>query len=198
MMEEKTLLEARFIPKLGLYWLTSGAVILGVTVVGIPLLLLWFPLGLLATNRYIANMSTELTTKKLIVRKGILTRTENTVPLDKITDMAMIQGPLMRLFGIHKLTIETAGQSGTGALISLTGVEEVAEFRAAVMAQKSALSESQLRPETKADLATQTLACLQRISETLVRIEAKLTPLSVADDARQSSQSSQSSQSKGE
>ncbi len=187
MMEENTLLEARFSPKLGLYWLTSGAVLLGVTVVGIPLLLLWFPLGLLVTNRYIANMSAELTTKKLIVRKGILTRTENTVPLDKITDMAMIQGPLMRLFGIHKLTIETAGQSGTGALISLTGVEEVAEFRAAVMAQKSALSESQIRPEAKADLATQTLACLQSISETLVRIEARLTPPSEADKAQQSS-----------
>ncbi|MFV7785009.1 PH domain-containing protein [Shewanella marisflavi] len=186
-MEENTLLEARFSPKLGLYWLTSGAVLLGVTVVGIPLLLLWFPLGLLVTNRYIANMSAELTTKKLIVRKGILTRTENTVPLDKITDMAMIQGPLMRLFGIHKLTIETAGQSGAGALISLTGVEEVAEFRAAVMAQKSALSESQIRPEAKADLATQTLACLQSISETLVRIEARLTPPSEADKAQQSS-----------
>lgn len=187
MMEENTLLEARFSPKLGLYWLTSGAVLLGVTVVGIPLLLLWFPLGLLVTNRYIANMSAELTTKKLIVRKGILTRTENTVPLDKITDMAMIQGPLMRLFGIHKLTIETAGQSGAGALISLTGVEEVAEFRAAVMAQKSALSESQIRPEAKADLATQTLACLQSISETLVRIEARLIPTSEADKAQQSS-----------
>ncbi len=187
MMEENTLLEARFSPKLGLYWLTSGAVLLGVTVVGIPLLMLWFPLGLLVTNRYIANMSAELTTKKLIVRKGILTRTENTVPLDKITDMAMIQGPLMRLFGIHKLTIETAGQSGAGALISLTGVEEVAEFRAAVMAQKSALSESQIRPEAKADLATQTLACLQSISETLVRIEARLTPPSEADKAQQSS-----------
>ncbi|ASJ95899.1 PH domain-containing protein [Shewanella marisflavi] len=186
-MEENTLLEARFSPKLGLYWLTSGAVLLGVTVVGIPLLLLWFPLGLLVTNRYIANMSAELTTKKLIVRKGILTRTENTVPLDKITDMAMIQGPLMRLFGIHKLTIETAGQSGAGALISLTGVEEVAEFRAAVMAQKSALSESQIRPEAKADLATQTLACLQSISETLVRIETRLTPPSEADKAQQSS-----------
>ncbi|QDF77167.1 MULTISPECIES: PH domain-containing protein [Shewanella] len=186
-MEENTLLEARFSPKLGLYWLNSGAVLLGVTVVGIPLLLLWFPLGLLVTNRYIANMSAELTTKKLIVRKGILTRTENTVPLDKITDMAMIQGPLMRLFGIHKLTIETAGQSGAGALISLTGVEEVAEFRAAVMAQKSALSESQIRPEAKADLATQTLACLQSISETLVRIEARLTPPSEADKAQQSS-----------
>ncbi len=187
MMEENTLLEARFSPKLGLYWLTSGAVLLGVTVVGIPLLLLWFPLGLLVTNRYIANMSAELTTKKLIVRKGILTRTENTVPLDKITDMAMIQGPLMRLFGIHKLTIETAGQSGAGALISLTGVEEVAEFRAAVMAQKSALAEQSQPSEAKVDVAAQTLACLQSIDQTLRRIEARLTPPSEADKAQQSS-----------
>ncbi|QYJ96863.1 PH domain-containing protein [Shewanella alkalitolerans] len=173
-MEEKTLLEARFHHKLGHYWLTSGAVVLAVSVVGIPLLLLWYPIGLWATHRYIANMSAELTTKKLIVRKGILTRTENTVPLDKITDMAMIQGPLMRLFGIHKLTIETAGQSGNGALISLTGVEAVAEFRAAVMAQKSALAEQSQPSEAKVDVAAQTLACLQSIDQTLRRIEAKL------------------------
>lgn len=174
-MEEKTLLEARFHGKLGLYWLTTGAAVLGISLVGIPLLLLWYPIGLWATSRYIANMSAELTTKKLIVRKGILTRTENTVPLDKITDMAMIQGPLMRMFGIHKLTIETAGQSGTGALISLTGIEEAAEFRAAVMAQKSALAEQSQPVEAKVDVAAQTLTCLQNIEETLRRIEAKLS-----------------------
>lgn len=171
-MEDKQLLQAEFKTNLGLYWLVSGAILLCITIVGIPLLLVWFPVGLWATKRYIDNMSAELTTKKLIVRKGIFTRTENTVPLDKITDMALIQGPLMRFFNIHKLTIETAGQSGAGALINLQGVEDVEQFRAQVLAQKSALTEQVVQESMP--MPDETLTCLKEISETLKRIENRL------------------------
>ncbi|GIU18469.1 membrane protein [Shewanella colwelliana] len=171
-MEDKQLLQAEFKTNLGLYWLVSGAILLCITIVGIPLLLIWFPVGLWATKRYIDNMSAELTTKKLIVRKGIFTRTENTVPLDKITDMALIQGPLMRFFNIHKLTIETAGQSGAGALINLQGVEDVEQFRAQVLAQKSALTEQVVQESMP--MPDETLMCLKEISETLKRIENRL------------------------
>lgn len=171
-MEDKQLLQAEFKTNLGLYWLVSGAILLCITIVGIPLLLVWFPVGLWATKRYIDNMSAELTSKKLIVRKGIFTRTENTVPLDKITDMALIQGPLMRFFNIHKLTIETAGQSGAGALINLQGVEDVEQFRAQVLAQKSALTEQTVQESMP--MPDETLMCLKEISETLKRIENRL------------------------
>lgn len=171
-MEDKQLLQAEFKTNLGLYWLVSGAILLCITIVGIPLLLIWFPVGLWATKRYIDNMSAELTSKKLIVRKGIFTRTENTVPLDKITDMALIQGPLMRFFNIHKLTIETAGQSGAGALINLQGVEDVEQFRAQVLAQKSALTEQVVQESMP--MPDETLMCLKEISETLKRIENRL------------------------
>lgn len=170
-MEDKQLLQAEFKTNLGLYWLVSGAILLCITIVGIPLLLIWFPVGLWATKRYIDNMSAELTSKKLIVRKGIFTRTENTVPLDKITDMALIQGPLMRFFNIHKLTIETAGQSGAGALINLQGVEDVEQFRAGVGA-KSALTEQVVQESMP--MPDETLTCLKEISETLKRIENRL------------------------
>jgi len=136
-MQEQTIHEAEFEANLGMYWLLAGAAYLAayftLSIVGIPLLLLWFPLGLWGTRRYINNMSARLTSKKLIVRRGILTRTENTVPLDKITDIALIQGPIMRLMGLHKLTVETAGQSGTGALISLVGIVDAPSFRAQIL-----------------------------------------------------------------
>jgi len=82
----------------------------------------------------LANISAELTERKLVVCRGLLTRTENTVPLDKITDMALIQRPLMRLFGLKKLKQETAGQSGNNALISLVGIVDADGFRAALLA----------------------------------------------------------------
>lgn len=175
-MSEQKRVSAHFHANLGLYWLVSGALLISVSIVGIPLLLLWFPLGLLATKRYIANMSAELTEKRLIVRKGLLTRTENTVPLDKITDMALIQGPLMRLFGIHKLTVETAGQSGTGSLINLVGVVDVQAFREKVLLQKSLLTERQSTVVDNVDIDQLLLENVQQMNATLLRIEQALAP----------------------
>ncbi|GGB54781.1 PH domain-containing protein [Shewanella inventionis] len=175
-MADEQQVSAHFHANLGLYWLVSGAVFFTVSIVGIPLLLLWFPLGLWAVRRYIANMSAELTEQKLIVRKGLLTRTENTIPLDKITDMALIQGPLMRLFGIHKLTVETAGQSGHGALINLVGVVDVQAFRERVLYQKSLLNQRKENVSQPPALDALLVENLQQINATLLRIEQALTP----------------------
>ena len=43
----------------------------------------------------------------------------------------------MRAFGLEQLTVETAGQSGAGALVSLTGVVDARAFREAVLAARS-------------------------------------------------------------
>jgi len=174
-MEDKIIHQTGFESNLGLYWLLSGAVYFSLSIVGIPLLLLWFPIGLWGTRRYIRNMSAELTSNKLIVRRGILTRTENTVPLDKITDMALIQGPIMRLFGLHKLTVETAGQSGAGALISLVGIVDAPQFRTRVLEQKERLTQ---RPHPASPSVQPDDALLQNVVEmvaSLKRIEALLS-----------------------
>ncbi|HCE50260.1 MAG TPA: hypothetical protein DER18_02280 [Shewanella baltica] len=174
-MEDKIIHQADFESNLGLYWLLSGAAYFSLSIVGIPLLLLWFPIGLWGTRRYIRNMSAELTSNKLIVRRGILTRTENSVPLDKITDMALIQGPIMRLFGLHKLTVETAGQSGAGALISLVGIVDAPQFRTRVLEQKERLTQ---RPHPASPSVQPDDALLQNVVEmvaSLKRIEALLS-----------------------
>ncbi|AVT48355.1 PH domain-containing protein [Shewanella baltica] len=174
-MEDKIIYQAEFAANLGLYWLLLGAAYFSLSIVGIPLLLLWFPIGLWGTRRYIRNMSAELTSNKLIVRRGILTRTENSVPLDKITDMALIQGPIMRLFGLHKLTVETAGQSGAGALISLVGIVDAPQFRTRVLEQKERLTQ---RPHPASPSVQPDDALLQNVVEmvaSLKRIEALLS-----------------------
>ncbi|SUI81649.1 PH domain-containing protein [Shewanella morhuae] len=174
-MQESIIYRAEFEANLGWYWLLSGAAYFTLSIVGIPLLLLWFPIGLWGTRRYIGNMSAQLTSNKLIVRRGILTRTENTVPLDKITDMALIQDPIMRLFGLHKLTVETAGQSGTGALISLVGIVDAPQFRTRVLEQKERLAQ---RPQAASPSVQPDDALLQNVVEmaaSLKRIEALLS-----------------------
>lgn len=174
-MEDNIIYQAEFAANLGLYWLLLGAAYFSLSIVGIPLLLLWFPIGLWGTRRYIRNMSAELTSNKLIVRRGIITRTENSVPLDKITDMALIQGPIMRLFGLHKLTVETAGQSGAGALISLVGIVDAPQFRTSVLEQKERLTQ---RPHSASPSVQPDDALLQNVVEmaaSLKRIEALLS-----------------------
>lgn len=135
------LLSASFNPRVRSYWLMSGTFTLLISVIGIPLLLPWWILGMWITQRYLDRMECTLTKRSLIVRKGIMVRVEKTIPLDKITDLGMIQGPLMRVFGVHALSIETAGSTSQGALVKLHGIENVESFRDRVLSQRDQLLE---------------------------------------------------------
>ena len=178
MSSENPILKADFNPKVCFYWLLSGAMVLTATIVGIPLLLLWFPIGLICTKRYLDGMECVLTDKALKVRKGIFVRVEKTIPLEKITDMGMVQGPIMRSFNLHTLTVETAGQSGVGSLVSLTGITRAPEFREAVLNQREVQaghkpSGSQPMPPHENELVTGN-TLLREIRDSLIRIESIL------------------------
>jgi putative membrane protein len=139
--EIKIVKKASFNPDVRKYWLLNGIVICTVTLVGIPFIPIWYVIGLWITGRYLARLECILTEKTLIVRKGIWVRTEKTVPLDKITDLGMIQGPIMRVWNIQAVSVETAGQSGQGALIRLYGIENAEDFRDTVLAQRDVMME---------------------------------------------------------
>ncbi len=176
MSEETHIRKAEFNSKVCTYWLLSGALVLTLTVFGIPLLLLWFPIGLAFTKRYLARMDCLLTDKALKVSKGIFFRVEKTIPLEKITDMGMTQGPVMRHFDIFKLTVETAGQSSQGALVSLTGIKDVKAFREAVLNQRDVVSaaSSPSAPAAARQEPSDTSALLSEIRDSLLRIETTL------------------------
>lgn len=134
---DKTVLwEAEFNPKVRTYWLLSGALILLATLVGIPLLPFWFLFGYALTDRYLRHMRCVLTTSMLEVSKGMFVRVEKTVPLDKITDIGVVHGPIMRHYDLRALSVETAGQSSAGALIKLIGIVDTEAFRQAVLDQR--------------------------------------------------------------
>ena len=172
--DQEVLLEARFNPKVRTYWLLSGALILTVTLVGIPLLPIWFLAGNYLTGRYLSHMRCTLTPKTLEVAKGMFVRVEKTVPLDKITDLSVVHGPVMRHYGLQTISVETAGQSSQGALVKLTGIEDTEEFRAAVLAQRDRVVESQSGADTGRTLPASTTShhLLTEIRDVLQRIEA--------------------------
>ncbi len=171
--------EAEFDPKVCTYWLLSGAGALLASVIGIVLIPIWFLIGIPITRTYLDRMSCTLTDKSLVVRKGLLNRIEKTVPLEKITDLALKQGPIMRAMGLHTLTIETAGGSGGtagGALVGLTGIVDCIEFRNEVLGQRDRLEDRKSggHASTHAATAGSDTGVLEEIRDTLQRIERHL------------------------
>ena len=181
MDEPDVIQKAEFNSKVCGYWLISGMIVCVVTIIGIPFVIPWMLVGMIFTKRYLDRMECVLTTKTLEVKKGILVRVEKTVPLEKITDMGMVQGPIMRSMNLHKLTVETAGQSGPGSLLAITGIVGAKEFREKVLKQRDVLAasaSSSAAPSAAAGgdgLADPRAAqMLADIRETLLRIEGHL------------------------
>jgi putative membrane protein len=172
---DRVLWRAEFNPKVKTYWLLSGALVMLVTVVGIPLLPIWFIVGNALTGRYLSHMRCVLTERSLQFSKGMFVRTEKTVPLDKITDVGLVHGPIMRHFDLYALSVETAGQSSQGALVKLIGVVDTKGFREAVLAQRdkvvASLSAAERPPEMAPMPAPVSETLLTEIRDTLRRIE---------------------------
>ncbi|MFT5138440.1 MAG: putative membrane protein [Lysobacterales bacterium] len=177
MNDETIIRQAEFDPKVRTYWLLSGALLCVVTLVGIPLLLIWIPIGRMLTGHYLERMDCVLTEKALKVKKGIMVRVEKTIPLDKITDMAVVQGPIMRHFDICKLTVETAGQSGPGALVALIGIVDAKSFREDVLAQRDIVSNQSKLPTVNIEQSSAAPVgdTLEEVRDSLLRIEKLLS-----------------------
>lgn len=178
MKDEQVIWDAEFNPSVKSYWLLTGCFVLLVTVFGVVLIPFWLLLGPIFASKYLKSHRCTLTDRSLKVSKGVLTRIEKTVPLDRITDVGLIQGPLMRAMGIEFLKVETAGQSSAGALVGLAGIKEGRAFRDAVLKQRERLSVATAEAAVDEDTAPQTksrqIALLEEMSGALLRIEALL------------------------
>ncbi len=142
-MSEKILREASFNPKVKTYFLINALFITTVIVFTIPLLPIVAIAVWLIADRQLKAMSAKLLERKLVVKRGIWFVVEKSIPLEKITDVAMTQGPLMRMFNLYELSFETAGTAAPGALVKLVGINDAADFREAILAQKDNLISSQ-------------------------------------------------------
>lgn len=177
-MTNSTILEeATFNPRVRTYWLLSGALVMTLIIVTIPLIPFWFIFGRMITGKYLERLGCTLTERTLIVRKGMFNRIEKTIPLEKITDLALKQGPIMRKMELHALSIETAGSSGAGAggaLVSLLGIDDTIGFRDRVLAQRDRLAGAvTLTPSAEA-ANTADANIMSDIRDTLHRIESSL------------------------
>jgi len=67
----------------------------------------------------------ELTTKRLRLRTGVISRDGRDIPLSRITDVSFRKGILDRLLGCGTLVVESAGEHGEITLTEIPQVERV-------------------------------------------------------------------------
>ena len=184
-MEERavtgqTLVQAEFDDRYVSYgrWLVT--LYLCITVVGIPLIPFWLIVSVWYGREFMARISARLTTNALEIRKGVFNRAEATIPLNRITDVRLHDGPLMRRYNLRGLRVETAGQGGgpnAGSESNLIGVIDAVAFRDAILRQRQQVlePEGQARPATPqaATGGSEVTELLREIRDILGRMEGR-------------------------
>jgi putative membrane protein len=181
MSEPAILWDAEFNPKVKAYYLWSTTIILCVTIIGIPFAIVYLIVGNWLIGLYLENLGCTLSERTLDIKKGILNKTESTIPLEKITDLQMFQGPIMRHFGLRGFKVETAGQSSGpgGSLVNIIGIVDAVEFRKSVLDQRDRLASggqatSAAAPPPTPATGDDSAKILGEIRDVLVRIESKM------------------------
>jgi len=149
-LEIRLVEQAEFNPRIKTYLLWVIALFIFITVIGIPLLILWFlGLGQYISKRYYSNLTCRLTERHLEFKKGVLFKVEKTIPLENIQDLTFIQNPLLNLFDLRILKIETAGNSNPrGSDMKLIGILNTSDFKKKVLEQRELLKKRE-QPNSK-------------------------------------------------
>jgi membrane protein YdbS with pleckstrin-like domain len=81
-------------------------------------------------GQYYKSMAYELREDEISWKRGVWFQTTGVVPYNRITNLDVKQGPVMRVLGIFTLAIQTAGYSGQAAPeIRIEGMEHADELR---------------------------------------------------------------------
>lgn len=100
-------------------------------------LMLWIgPNMLYETLRY-ATMRYRVAGGELVLRQGLLERSERHIPFDRIQNIDLVQGPLQRLLGVAEVRVETASGSEAEGVLRYLALEDVEALRARVFAGRA-------------------------------------------------------------
>jgi len=160
--------KAEFNIALKIYILFYVAFFMIISIVGIPLAIIWFcGLGQWYSRHYFDKLECVLTDKNLRFKKGIIVQFEKTIPLENIQDISFIEGQLLRSFNLAVLRVETAGGSAHQMnQMSLVGVIGAQDFRLKVMEQRNLLKQKQ-SGQNDANVFIEIKESLLRIEELL-------------------------------
>lgn len=184
MRTDKILAAAEFDERLPKYFLLVSTLTMIGSFIGIPLVPFWVLwIGPKIHRKQYEALSAILTDRSLNISKGFLFKTQKNIPLDKITDLAVNEGPVLRYLGLCSLQIETAG-GGQGTQMghaSLPGVVDALKFRDAVLEQRDLVSGTAVVPSAAPAAATTVDDGVETSRDLLVEIRDILSRLEKRD-----------------
>lgn len=169
---------AKFNPLIRPYLVLQIGFVMAVTVIGIPLAVIWFlgP-GQWWAKHYFDKLHCEISDIEIRFRKGILFQIEKTIPLENIQDVTFIEGPLLKYFHLSILKFETAGQSAHQANdMQFVGIMDAHDFRQLILQRRQAVR-NRMQPQKALESNTgdgEQLAALRGIQAQLEEITALL------------------------
>ena len=128
--------------------------------------LYWIP-------KFYSSITYVLEDDKIAVMKGVWWKTKSFVSYNRITNISIYQGPISRYFGLGKLSIQTAGFSGTSssgskvAEAEIFGIKDFEEIKDIIinfvrgMKPEAVEAEAEVKPSR--DVNQQILAELRKI-----------------------------------
>ena len=161
------MMAVEFDRKIIIYWWMSANLGLLFSVVGIILMPIWIPFGWLVHQKQYEHMSGALTERSLNMRMGWMFKKQQNIALDKLTDVSIHEGPILKMFGVVRMQFETAG----AAPFILTGVKNSDQFRDLVLQQRDSLVSAPQQPAPTTDSSD----VLVEIRDILTKIESKLS-----------------------
>ena len=87
---------------------------------------------------------------EIVVRDGLLTRTERHIPYARIQNVDLVQNPLHRVLRVALVRVETASGSKPEAVMRVLSLDAVDEMRAAVFAGRRTPAAAADRPDPQA------------------------------------------------
>ena len=136
------IVSVEFDPKVKVYWWLGTMLVQASTVIGLFVVPFWLILGLAVHQKQFEGLSCSLTDRSLNIRTGWLFKKQQNIPLDKLTDVSIHEGPILNAFGVVRMHFETAGS----APFILTGVRGGPQFRDLILKQRDSMSSQSMMP----------------------------------------------------
>jgi putative membrane protein len=100
----------------------------------------------------------EVLPDQVVLRRGVVRRTRRSIPLERIQDVSIKQGPLSRLLRLAQVTIETGGSEADEARLDSVSLNEAQRLREVLRNLQPRPSRPQTAGMQEAKLQTETIA----------------------------------------
>jgi len=111
----------------------------------IPLAAIYFLFIKWLVERQVEALHYRIEGRTLRVDSGVFFLKRKGVPLDRITDFALVQGPVMRMLGIWALQVQTAGVGTPTPEATLVAIENPEQVRDELLLRRDAAAQGNRR-----------------------------------------------------